>query len=196
MSMTSLAIAFGCALSWALELGTFSTTRLETTDTDLQAFTMIMPLSQGLVISAGAGSLILLITVITSMVQACLRARAKEASSFEPTASALGMGHEYQAIVPPVASSRPPSMYDPRKPLPKHLERMPETDEEKAMSEDFSKLVRVDSGRSIASRYSDVEKKDSWLLYPERKQRMAAARPPRPWSVVPQDKRSSRMHAT
>jgi len=196
ISMCSMATAFGCTISFALNLAAFSGTRSETSDSDIKPFTMILPLSVGLVITAGTGCFILLATSITAMVQACLRARAKESCSFEPTASALGMGHGYQAIAPPVARSRPPSMYDPRKPLPKQLETMPETDEERALAEDFSKMTRVDSGLSNEGKDSlDGTKDESWPLVSEKPQRIPPVRPARPWSEVPQQQKSLNSHA-
>ncbi|KAF2823031.1 hypothetical protein CC86DRAFT_469610 [Ophiobolus disseminans] len=196
LSMCSMATAFGCTLSFALNLGAFSSTRLQTSDADLAPFTMILPLSQGLVVCASVGCSILLATSITAMVQACTRARDKESCSFEPTASALGMGHGYQAIVPPEARSRPPTMYDPRKPLPKQLEAMPETDEEKALSDDFSKIVRVDSGLSDDRKDSlDAGKDESWPLNAEKPRRAPPVRPARPWSNVSQRQKSPDSHA-
>jgi len=211
MSMVSLATAFGCAISYALHLGTFSTTSLKTPDDDLEQFTMVISLSQSLVVSSGIGACVLIMTSINAVIHSCIKARANNSCSFEPSASALGIGQEYQAIVPPVTRSRPPTLYVPRKPMPKHLERMPETDDEKTMAEEFAKLARVGTGLSNESRDTfDVEKMEiqplnprrsqplhprgpqstntrrSQPLHPRRSQRVAPVRPARPWSEVPQ----------
>ncbi|KAH7091338.1 hypothetical protein FB567DRAFT_272314 [Paraphoma chrysanthemicola] len=185
--MSAMAVAFGCLLSLAINLNAFGITRLETSGSaDLTTFAMIIPLSRALVVTAGSGCIILLGTTITSMVQACMRMRSKESCSFEPTASALGMGYGYNALVPPVARSRPPTIYDPRKPMPNTLERMPETDEEKALVEPIAGSRRVDSGISQSDdEHIDFEKEETWPLNPKKSERVAPIRPARPWSEVP-----------
>jgi hypothetical protein len=193
-----MATAFGCTLSLTLSMITFSRTRLETADSaDLTSFTLIIPLARSLVSIAGAGTFFLLSTTITAMVQVCMDARAKESCSFEPTASSLGMGHGYQAIAPPAPRSRPPTMYDPRKPLPKQLDGMPETDEEKDLAVEIPKVKRVDSSLSESSVYSvDVEKQETWPLNPEPScDKVLAIRPSRPWSEMPQQMKSPGVHA-
>jgi hypothetical protein len=196
LSMSAMITAFGCILSFTLSLISFSRMRLETADSaDLTMFTMILPLSRGLVVATGTGSFILLASTITSMIQACMRAQAKESCSFEPTASALGMGHGYQAIVPPPARSRPPTMYDPRKPLPKQLDEMPQTEEEKDLAIEIAPTKRADSALSQSSIYSvNPEKEETWPLNPEKGQ-VLAIRPSRPWSQMPQKKKSTGVHA-
>jgi hypothetical protein len=190
--------AFGVTLSFAYSLIGFTKTRLETADSaDLTMFAMIIPLSCGLVLASGIGGFILLSTTITAVVQACMRARAKESCSFEPTASALGMGYGYQAIVPPVQSSRPPTMYDPRKPLPKQLDGMPQTEEEEALAVEISQKKRVDSSLSATSMYSDdVEKQETMpLVTMENSTKVLQIRPSRPWSSMPQQNQKQEVHA-
>ncbi|KAH8696971.1 hypothetical protein GQ44DRAFT_633618 [Phaeosphaeriaceae sp. PMI808] len=168
LSLCAMITVVGCALSFTINLNAFDSTELDTSDsTDLTMFTMVISLCRGLVFTAGGGSFLLLNTTITSMVQACLRKRAKESCSFEPTASSLGMGHGYQAIVPPMPSSRPPTLYDPRKPLPKQLDEMPSTEEEEHLVE---KISRVDSG---------LETEQT---------RPLQSRPSRPWSNMAKQK--------
>jgi hypothetical protein len=197
LSMCAMTTAFGCTLSFALSLISFSKMRLETADSaDLTMFSTILPISRGLVVATGTGSFILLATTITAIVQACMRARAKESCSFEPTASALGMGYEYQAIIPPVQRSRPPTMYDPRKPLPKQLDGMPQTEEEENLAVEIPEKKRVDSTMSATSIYSeDFEKQETWPLNPEKSQKVLQIRPSRPWSAMPQQNKGPGVHA-
>jgi hypothetical protein len=194
--MSAMATAFGCTLSLALSLIAFTRDRLETADSaDLTMFTMILPLSRGLVVTTGFGGFVLLTTTITAAVQACMGARDKESCSFEPTASALGMGHGYQAIVPPPMRSRPPTLYDPRKPLPKQLDGMPQTEEEMALAEEIAPPKRADSAMSESSRYSgDIAKEETWPLNAEKPQ-VLAIRPSRPWSEMPKNMKSPGVHA-
>lgn len=186
LSTSGMITAFGCTLSFAYSMIAFVRMQLETADSaDLTMFTMILPLSRGIVVATGVGSFILLCTTITAMVQACMRARAKESCSFEPTASALGMGHDYQALVPPPMRSRPPTMYDPRKPLPKQLDGMPATEEEKDLAVSIPRSKRADSAMSASSNYSvDPEKEETWPLTGQ-SQKVAPNRPSRPWSEAP-----------
>jgi hypothetical protein len=199
LSACGMATAFGCGLSLALSLRSFDSARLETSGSDeLAKFAMMVPLSIALVITAGFGCALLIGTTITAMVRACFRARVKEIArySFEPTASVLGMGHEHQAIVPPMARSRPPTMYDPGRPLPKDLEKMPETDEEKALADRGLRSGRVDSGLSEYSKHSvQLEKDAAWPLSQEKPQQVVPMRASRPWSEVPQPKPRSGIHA-
>jgi hypothetical protein len=197
LSMCAMTTAFGCTLSFALSLISFSRMRLETADSaDLTMFSMILPIGRGLVVTTGTGSFILLTTTISAIVQACMRARAKESCSFEPTASSLGMDYGYQAIVPPVESSRPPTMYDPRKPLPKQLDGMPQTEEEKDLAVEVPVMKRVDSMRSATSIYSDdMEKQETWPLNPETSAKVLQIRPSRPWSSMPKQDKSLGAHA-
>lgn len=198
LSASGMITAFGCTLSFAYSMIAFVRMQLETADSaDLTMFTMILPLSRGIVVATGVGGFILLSTTITAMVQACMRARAKESCSFEPTASALGMGHDYQALVPPPMRSRPPTMYDPRKPLPKQLDGMPATEEEKDLAVGIAQPKRADSAMSASSNYSvDPEKEETWPLNPEKSQRVPPIRPSRPWSQTPQkQKQGAGVHA-
>ncbi|KAF2031016.1 hypothetical protein EK21DRAFT_111466 [Setomelanomma holmii] len=197
LAASNMAIAFGCLVSFAISLNTFTTTRLEpSASADLTMFALILPLSKGLVVAAGIGCFILVCTTITAMVQACLCAREKESCSFEPTASALGMGHSYTALVPPIPRSRPPTIYDPQKPMPKHLEAMPETDEEIYLADPIAKVGRMDSGLSDKSHgHIDSEKEETWPLNPAKSQRTVPIRPSRPWSEAPKQKKSPGLHA-
>ncbi|KAH6080803.1 hypothetical protein HBI67_026550 [Parastagonospora nodorum] len=196
LSMSAMIAAFGCSLSLAWTLLAFTTEELETADSaDLTMFTMILPLSRGLVVTTGCTSFILLSTSITALVRACMGVRDKESCSFEPTASALGMGHGYQAIVPPAPRSRPPTLYDPRKPLPKQLDGMPQTEEERALAQEIARTPRTVSVLSESSRYSgDFEKEETWPLNPEKTQ-VRSIRPSRPWSGMPKNAKSPGFNA-
>ena len=93
LCMCAMAAALGVSLSFNMSLETFSKTRLDTaTSPDLTKFAMLVDLSRGYTIAAGAGWFLFLVTFITATIDACRRAREKESCSFEPTASALGMG--------------------------------------------------------------------------------------------------------
>jgi hypothetical protein len=135
---------------------------------------MVLTLSQGLVVSSSIGFCVLLMTSVNAMIHSCIKGRINETCSFEPTASALGIGQGNQAIQPPVTRSRPPTLYVPRKPMPKHLERMPETDEEKAMADEFAWLARVAMAPNRDSDESrdtfDVEKQEILPLNPRKSQ--------------------------
>jgi hypothetical protein len=196
LSVCAMATAFGCTLSLALNLSPYSATVPNTVSSaNLVKFATIIPLSIGFAVTSGTSLLLVTSTTMTAMIQACLRTRVKEICSFEPSAAALGMGHDYQAIMPPTIRSRPPTIYDPGKPLPKELERMPETDEEKAMAEDGFGLSRVDSGLSVETKeIKDVEKEAAWPLAPE-EPRVLQIRPSRPWSAMPQQKKRCSAHA-
>jgi hypothetical protein len=88
-------------------------------------------------------------------------------------------------------------MYDPRKPLPKQLDGMPVTDEEKDLAEKISKVKRVDSSLSETSKYSvDSEKEETWPLNSEPAcDKVLQIRPSRPWSELPQQMKSPGVHA-
>jgi hypothetical protein len=87
-------------------------------------------------------------------------------------------------------------MYDPRKPMPKQLEAMPETDEEKTLIEPITRVGRVDSGLSHGSdEHVDIEKEETWPLDPEKSAQVLQIRPSRPWSEMPQNKKGPGLHA-
>jgi len=63
-------------------------------------------------------SFLIAVTALVALISVCARSRAPESCSFEPTASALGMGHGYQAVVPTMLRENIPTIYDPHKPTP------------------------------------------------------------------------------
>lgn len=187
--------AFGTSLSFVLSLNTFSKNYIDTFNSpELANFAMLMPLSKGYVLAAGIGWLLILIACIVATADACKRARAKESCSFEPTASALGMAHGYQAVIPNTPRDRVPTMYDPRMPLRAEPES-PKTDEEKSFAKEGSQMGRRDSAMSEIERASmDMGKEITGPLSLEKPQTVLQIRPSRPWSEVPK-KREDRVHA-
>lgn len=194
--MCAMATAFGTSLSFALNVDTFSQRRLETSGSpDLDLFAMLVPLSKAYVAAAGTAWFLILVACITSGIQACNRARAGESCSFEPTASALGMAHGYQAVIPSTPSDRVPTMYDPRRPLragPQGFDK--QNEEEQSLGKEGGQMGRRDSGMSDMGRHSsEMEKEITGPLNLENPHKVAQIRPPRPWSEGP--RKMSGLHA-
>ncbi|KAF1848653.1 uncharacterized protein K460DRAFT_364648 [Cucurbitaria berberidis CBS 394.84] len=196
LSMCAMATAFGTSLSFALSLNVFSETRLDTAgSSDLTKFAMLVPLSKGYVVAAGTGGFLVLVTCLVATVEVCNRVRAKESCSFEPTASALGMGHGYQAIAPQVSRDRVPTMYDPRMPLRRDLERTSIEHDEAGFASEGIEMGRRESGLSEMGKVSvEFEKEITGPLSLEKPQRVLQIRPSRPWSEAPK-KRDDSVHA-
>ncbi|KAB2104322.1 hypothetical protein AG0111_0g7500 [Alternaria gaisen] len=180
LCMCAMAAALGVSLSFNMSLETFSKTRLDTaTSPDLTKFAMLVDLSRGYTIAAGAGWFLFLVTFITATIDACRRAREKESCSFEPTASALGMGHGYAAVVPPPSRSRVPTMYDPR--IPSTL--FEQNAHGRASVGKDIEMGRADSVLSQEGRISyEFEKEISGPLSLEKPSKVQQMRPSRPWS--------------
>ena len=180
LCMCAMAAALGVSLSFNMSLETFSKTRLDTaTSPDLTKFAMLVDLSRGYTIAAGAGWFLFLVTFITATIDACRRAREKESCSFEPTASALGMGHGYAAVVPPPSRSRVPTMYDPR--IPSTL--FEQNAYGRASVGKDIEMGRADSVLSQEGRISyEFEKEISGPLSLEKPSKVQQMRPSRPWS--------------
>jgi hypothetical protein len=194
LCMCAMAISFGTALSFTLSLDVFSKTRLDaSTSADLMTFAMLVDLSRGYAIAAGVGGLLFLVVCVMVTVNACNRARDKESCSFEPTASALGMGHGYVAItVPPTSRSRVPTMYDPRLPLRFDEEsNLGENDaREKESATKDVEIGRADSVVSEEGRISfELEKEITGPLSLQKPERVLQIRPSRPWSELPATKK-------
>jgi hypothetical protein len=189
-----MATSFGTALSFTLSLNSFDVTRLDaSTSSNLMTFATLVDLSKGYTIAAGVGGLLFLIACTMATANACARAREKESCSFEPTASALGMGHEYSAItVPPTSRSRVPTMYDPRLPLRFDENDKPErtgAQEKESMSKDVE-MGRSDSLVSEEGRMSfESEKEITGPPSLEKPGMVLQIRPSRPWSELPAMKR-------
>src|SRR5690242_12369769 len=101
LSMMSMGGAFALTLTLAVKLDPTCNGLDAASSGDLMAFGMLCPLSKGWSIAGGLGWFVLAITSLTAMIDLC-RSRSKQSCSFEPTASALGMGHGYQAVAPPL----------------------------------------------------------------------------------------------
>jgi hypothetical protein len=190
LCMCAMATSFGTALSFTLSLNVFGETRLNaSTSADLMTFAMLVDLSRGYAIAAGVGGLLFLVACLMATVAASNRAGDKESCSFEPTASALGMGYGYAAItVPPTSSSRVPTMYDPRLPLPYDEENnLGESGaQEKESATKDVKTGRADSVVSEEGRISlELEKETTGPLSLEKLERVLLIRPSRPWSELP-----------
>jgi hypothetical protein len=182
LCMCAMAATLGMSFSFNMSLETFSETRLDTaTSPDLMTFAMLVDLSRGYTVAAGAGWFLVLITFVTATIDACRRAREKESCSFEPTASALGMGHGYAAVVPPASRSRVPTMYDPR--IPSTLVEY-NAHGRASVGKDIG-MERADSVLSQEGRISyEIEKEISGPLSLEKPSKVQQMRPSRPWSEV------------
>jgi hypothetical protein len=180
LCMCAMGAALGVSLSFNMSLEAFSERRLDSgTSPDLRTFAMLVDLSRGYTIAAGAGWFLFLITFITAAIDACRRAREKESCSFEPTASALGMGHGYDAVAPPTLRSRVPTMYDPR--IPSFL--IEQKEQGRASVARDIEMGRADSVLSHEGKVShELEKEISGPLSLEKPQRVQQMRPSRPWS--------------
>ena len=193
LCMCAMGAALGVSLSFTLDLDTFSKSRLDAgTSPELTTFAMVVDLSRGYAIAAGAGWFLFLITFIMATIDACSRAREKESCSFEPTASALGMAHGYTAVVPPPSRSRVPTMYDPHIPLnlnDANAAAWTDVQGKESTGKDVG-MGRADSIISEEGRMSfGSEKEITGPLSLERPQRVQQIRPSRPWSEVSGAKR-------
>ncbi|CAO2653947.1 Nn.00g106800.m01.CDS01 [Neocucurbitaria sp. VM-36] len=196
LSMCAMATAFGTSLSLALSLIAFTEIRLDTAGSaDLMNFAMLVPLSKGYAVAAGAGGFLVLVACITSTVDACSRAKAKESCSFEPTASALGMSHGYQAVIPDTPRDRVPTMYDPQRPAHTDSRKAPSEHDEMGFAKEGTEMGRRDSGLSEMGKVSyEVEKQITGPLDLDKPQRVLQIRPSRPWSEAPK-RRDGTVHA-
>lgn len=185
LSMLSMAATFALSLTFTLKVGPLCQGLDSTSSSDLAKFNMLCPLSTGDTAAGGAGFTILVITSIASLITACRRARDERICSFEPTASGLGMGHEYAAVVPPIQRGTIPTIYDPRKPIPGTPSRPPREDEI-GLADSGAGMSRRDSGLSDTT-IGEIEKDfisgPLSLEKPEIVKQLA--RPARPWSEVP-----------
>jgi hypothetical protein len=186
LSMCAMATAFGTSLSFALTVDSFSAKLLNTANSsDLSMFSMLVPLSKAYVVAAGTGLFLVLIDFIVATFDACNRIRAKETCSFEPTASALGMGHGNEAIAPMEVRSRVPTMYDPRRPVQEAQQGIIEEadKEEKGLVKAGGQIARRDSTLSHDSK--GTKEMDMGITGPlalMKPEEVLRTRPARPWS--------------
>ncbi|CAA9956920.1 hypothetical protein PTMSG1_00528 [Pyrenophora teres f. maculata] len=189
LCMCTMGTALGVSLSFTLDLDAFTKTRLEAGgQPDLLRWAVLVDLSRGYAIGAGAGWFLFLVTSITAVIAACCRLQERESCSFEPTASALGMGHGYAAVLPPQSRSRVPTMYDPQVPsdLKEKIEKLPErrnTQRRDSVGRNLE-MGRSDTVVSQEGRISFEDKEMSVPLTLERPERAQQWRPSRPWSEL------------
>jgi hypothetical protein len=125
------------------------------------------------------------ITSLSALIVACRQAHAKNSCSFEPTASGLGMSHEYQVPKPSTERNRIPTLYDPQKPLPETRARSPLQEDEKGLVGEAAEVGRRDSEAREEDIGDQAISGPLGLQKPEVVQQM---RPARPWSEMPKRK--------
>lgn len=177
----AMTAAFASTLTLALNLTPYDTPLLSTSNSaDLTSFHMLLALTKGYAIAAGTGAFVLLCTSASALIHTCHRARNAKPCSFEPTASALGMGHGYQAVVPRTSRGPVPTLYDPQKPIPAELVQMQGgNDEEKGFA---------NAGAEMGRRESVARSEGEGISGPlglKRPEEVAQMRPARPWSEMP-----------
>jgi hypothetical protein len=127
-------------------------------------------------------SFLLAVTALVALISVCTRSRAPESCSFEPTASALGMGHGYQAVVPTMLRENIPTIYDPLKPTPGTPKRPLREDEggllERGAMMGFRQSLEGEPRRSMQAEISGP----LGLMKPDAVKKM---RSHRPWSEMP-----------
>ncbi|ORY15955.1 hypothetical protein BCR34DRAFT_143623 [Clohesyomyces aquaticus] len=211
LCMLAMAAAFATTLTLAVKLDTCCPALDVSANSDLMMFGMLCPLSKAHSITGGAGLFLLVVTSLAAVIHLCATAHAKKSCDFEPTASALGMGHDYSAVKPVARRSTIPTMYDPFKS--KSFVKSKSTDasaakivdgrladEEKVLAGAAAGMGRRDSGISERERNKeldfDLEKGEevqeviSGPLGLERPEKVKqSARPAhRPWSEMPKKK--------
>ncbi|EDU41391.1 hypothetical protein PtrSN002B_001761 [Pyrenophora tritici-repentis] len=185
LCMCAMGAALGVSLSFTMDLDAFTKTRLEAGgQPDLLRWAVLVDLSRGHAIGAGAGWFLLLVTSITAVIAACCRLQERESCSFEPTASALGMGYGYAAVLPPQSRSRVPTMYVPND-LTEKTEKMPKRQQRRDSVGRNLEMGRSDTVVSQEGRISfEDDKEMSVPLTLERPEKAQQWRPSRPWSEL------------
>lgn len=187
LAMLATAASFGATLSLTMKLTGLSMgppSLDPSSSPDLSTFAMLVPLSKGYAIAAGTTLFALLTTSLSALIQTCHRARDSKACSFEPTASALGMSHGYQAVAPRTSRGPVPTLYDPLKPMPREEGA---GDEEKGFAARGAEMGRRDS---VVPKTS-LESEGTGITGPlglEAPAKVAQMRPARPWSEMPKRK--------
>lgn len=182
VSMLGMGGALGGSLSFAIKLDPLCANLDTKFSVDLAPFRILCPISKGYSIISGAGLLILTLTAFSACVSFSHHAQSQGSCSFEPTASALGMGHGYQAVAPPQPRSTIPTLYDPKKPVPVTLARPPQEDEVPFANKEAD-MGKRRSGLSDTSIESGTE--ISGPLSLEKPELVKQMRPARPWSEMP-----------
>ncbi|KAF2001357.1 hypothetical protein P154DRAFT_533897 [Amniculicola lignicola CBS 123094] len=184
LAMFVMAGAFAVALSLAVRVGSQCAVLDPSSSSDLKAFEMICPLTKAFSITGGAGWLFVAIASLMTTIDYCHHRRTQKCCSFEPTASALGMGHGYQAVLPPPSRSNIPTLYDPLKPVPGTPARPPREDEMGLEKETYP--TRRDSTMSEMNKEMDIEKGANITgpLSLQKPDLVKQMRPARPWSEM------------
>ncbi|PSN61469.1 hypothetical protein BS50DRAFT_152296 [Corynespora cassiicola Philippines] len=203
LSMFAMATTFGFSLNLAIDLTRFGGATLDAGPSgDLAAFAKLSPRILGHAIGSGVGTGLLLLTSISALVSTCRRAQEKNSCSFEPTASALGMGHGYAAVTPRAPRSNIPTIYDPEKPMPEDTTALdistlnwtsapsswPLKEDEQSFAKDGAVMGHRDSQLSERSR-ADYDEDISGPLGLEAPLTGQQTRPARPWSEAPKRNR-------
>jgi hypothetical protein len=189
LAMGTMAAAFAASLTLTVKLGPICAS-LATTP-DLASFGLMCPADMGFSIAAGVGWLLIAITSITTLVHTC-RKRQQKVCSFEPTASSLGMRHDYLAVQPPASRDAIPTIYDPQKPMPADAKN----EEEIGFVFDAADMGKRDSRSSVGTSegerdagYGDIGTAISGPLGLQNPAQQKMYRPAhRPWSEMPKKK--------
>ncbi|KAF2267488.1 hypothetical protein CC78DRAFT_541720 [Lojkania enalia] len=184
LSMIVMGGAFAATLTLAIKLAPRCRDLDTASSPDLASFAMLCPLSTGYSIASGVGWFVLAITSTAATIAACHHRREQKACSFEPTASALGMSHGYQAVTPPMPRSTIPTMYDPSKPEPASPVKDP-GEEEIGLAIAAAEMGKVDLGIGLKDGEDHEISGPLSLKKPEEVRQM---RPARPWSEAPKRK--------
>lgn len=195
--MLASAASLGATLSLDLKLEALRARTLDASSSpDLRGFSMLFPLMTAYATLSGALLFLALCASLAATLHACHRARDSKACSFEPTASALGMGHGYQAVRPQTLRDAIPTLYDPKKPIPEGSvgdEKLDfgfgSADEEMGFADKGADMGSgVGVGGVSAGVAGKAEGEISGPLGLERPERVQQIRAARPWSEMPKRK--------
>jgi hypothetical protein len=187
MALALIAVSFGCTLSLALSLSSFRTARLYTGGSaKLASFAALLSVSKVCTIITALAGFLVMMTCLMSVVDAYNRHQQSEkvCCAFEPTASALGMNHGFEALHP----SEPYTSYKPRYTSYIDVKRPPMTDGLARSASQNAVMGRIGSGQSKRCQgLPDVEKDMLRLLGPEKSNDSPkppkSARPERPAKI-------------
>ncbi|XPS97453.1 hypothetical protein M3J09_006681 [Ascochyta lentis] len=176
----------GFALSITLSIKAFSTPPYATLDSaELSFFALLDPLSRTLAIASALTGTFLIIACTMSLIDLHKRRRQrKDVRSFEPTVSALGMGHGFRALHPQSRTTHDamPTMYDPYRKLYKEPGRLPNA-KQVAFASEGAWMSGKHSRWSVSTTSpSGIEGDIMRLLELKRARRAVPVRPERPWS--------------
>ncbi|KAF2273897.1 uncharacterized protein EI97DRAFT_435543 [Westerdykella ornata] len=178
----SATAALVASLSLVLIVAPFCKTIESSPPPELTATALLCYVSKGSLIQAGVSWILITTTSMITLVGIYRRLREKKSCSFEPTASALGMGGGYQAVAPALPRTTIPTIYDPAKPLPETYAKI------STAPKHTSSVAASASGKrdSVISESSTVvEGEISGPLNLEKPDMVKQMRPARPWSDAP-----------